>query len=77
MVIASVSLRLQTDSFLVHLLSIYFTPLRGTGSPHLPSAVTSTVDVPLGSPSLCFPQLRSAVNGTVDHPLGSPSLLLQ
>jgi hypothetical protein len=39
-----------------------------------PSAVTSTVDHPLGSPSLCFPQLPSAVTSTVDHPLGSPSL---
>jgi hypothetical protein len=42
--------------------------------PQLPSAMTSTVDHPLGPPSLCFPQLLSAVTSTVDHPLGSPSL---
>jgi hypothetical protein len=46
-----------------------------TGFPRtLPSAVTITVDHPVGSPSLCFPHLPSAVTSTVDHPLGSPSL---
>jgi hypothetical protein len=41
---------------------------QGTGVFQLPSVVTSTVDHPLGSPSLCFPQLPSAVTSTVDHP---------
>jgi hypothetical protein len=40
----------------------------------LPSAGTSTVDHPSGSPFLCFPKLPSAVTSTVDHPSGSPSL---
>jgi hypothetical protein len=56
---------------------------RGTCIPKLPSALISTVDHPLGSPSLIicpwgggFPQLPSAVMSTGDHPLGSsPSLL--
>jgi hypothetical protein len=57
---------------------------QGTAFPRThPSAVTSTVDQPLGSPSLAgwprgigFPQLPSAVTSTVDQPLGSPSLYL-
>jgi hypothetical protein len=39
----------------VHYLTMTVQWPQGTGFPRLSSAVTSTVDHPLGSPSLCFP----------------------